>query len=166
MAVSCGVDCRCSSGPVLLWLWCSLAAAAPIRPLAWEPPYATDAALKRQKEKKRKTDSLRHPERMLCTLGFIFLTGFLRHNLPTGSVELDEFHVFSCLGCRCRCGLNVGQKRERPKKTFEHSLPQDNCNEFHFEIFRPHTRHSFRNKLQKGGDKSLCHPHLDSRGVE
>ena len=33
----------------LLWLWCRLAAAAPIRPLAWELPYATDAAKKRDK---------------------------------------------------------------------------------------------------------------------
>ena len=31
--------------PVLLWLWCRLAAVAPIRPLAWEPPYAVGAAL-------------------------------------------------------------------------------------------------------------------------
>ena len=38
----------------LLWLWCRLAAAAPIPPLAWEPPYAKGEALKRQKEKKRK----------------------------------------------------------------------------------------------------------------
>ena len=33
--------------PVLLWLWRSLAAEAPIQPLAWEPPYATSAALKK-----------------------------------------------------------------------------------------------------------------------
>ena len=39
----------------LLWLWCRLAAEAPIRPLAWEPPFATGGALKREKkEKKRK----------------------------------------------------------------------------------------------------------------
>ena len=47
-AVSCGVGRRrSSSDPVLLWLWCRLAATAPIRPLAWEPPYATGAALER-----------------------------------------------------------------------------------------------------------------------
>ena len=34
--------------PSLLWLWHRLAPAAPIQPLAWEPPYATGAALKRQ----------------------------------------------------------------------------------------------------------------------
>ena len=28
------------SDPSLLWLWCRLAATAPIQPLAWEPPYA------------------------------------------------------------------------------------------------------------------------------
>ena len=37
-----------------LWLWLWLAAAALIRPLAWEPPYATGAALKRPKRKKEK----------------------------------------------------------------------------------------------------------------
>ena len=33
----------------LLWLWCRSAAVAPIRPLDWEPPCATGAALKRKK---------------------------------------------------------------------------------------------------------------------
>ena len=34
---------------------CRLAATAPIRPLAWEPPYAVGVALeKRQKDKKKK----------------------------------------------------------------------------------------------------------------
>ena len=37
-----------SSDPMLLWLWCRPAATAPIRPLAWEPPYAMGTALKRQ----------------------------------------------------------------------------------------------------------------------
>ena len=45
--------------PVLLWLWCRPAATAPIRPLAWEPPYAMRTALemtKRQKKKEKKTN--------------------------------------------------------------------------------------------------------------
>ena len=37
---------------VLLWLWHTLAATALIRPLAWKPPYAVGAALKRQKTTK------------------------------------------------------------------------------------------------------------------
>ena len=48
-AVSCGVGCRHGSDPALLWLWWRPAATVPIRPLAWEPPYAEGAALKRQK---------------------------------------------------------------------------------------------------------------------
>ena len=39
-------------GSTLLQLWCRLAAAAPIRPLTWEPPYAMGVALKRPKKKK------------------------------------------------------------------------------------------------------------------
>ena len=35
--------------PVWLWWWCKPAATALIRPLAWELPYATGVALKRQK---------------------------------------------------------------------------------------------------------------------
>jgi len=52
--VSCGVGCRHDWDQPLLWLWCRLAATPPIRPLAWEPPYATGAALKGQKTKKKK----------------------------------------------------------------------------------------------------------------
>ena len=44
--------------PVLLWLWCRPAATALIGPLAWEPPYATGAALKtEQKFIKKKSPS-------------------------------------------------------------------------------------------------------------
>jgi len=38
----------------LLWLSCRPAAVAPIRPLAWEPPYAVGAALKKQETKKKR----------------------------------------------------------------------------------------------------------------
>ena len=50
--MSCGVGHRQGPDPVLLWLWCRLAAVAPIGPLAWERSYAAGAALKRQKKKK------------------------------------------------------------------------------------------------------------------
>jgi len=38
----------------LLWLWCRLAAVAPIRPLAWESPYVTSASLKKTKNKQKR----------------------------------------------------------------------------------------------------------------
>ena len=41
-----------SSDLALLWLWCRLAAAAPIRPLTWKPPYATGVAIKSKRERK------------------------------------------------------------------------------------------------------------------
>ena len=39
--MSCGVGLRQGLDLALLCLWCRPAAAAPIQPLAWEPPYAT-----------------------------------------------------------------------------------------------------------------------------
>ena len=53
--MSCGIGCRRSSYLALLWLWLwpRPTAAAPIRALAWELPYATDAALRRQKQKQK-----------------------------------------------------------------------------------------------------------------
>ena len=37
---------------MLLWVWCRLAATAPIWPLTWELPYAVDVALKKKQNKK------------------------------------------------------------------------------------------------------------------
>ena len=58
LPVSCGVGCRRGLDSTLLWLWRRPVAAALIRPLAWEPPYAVGAAQgnskKRQKNKKIK----------------------------------------------------------------------------------------------------------------
>ena len=48
---SCGVGHRCGLDAILLWLWCRPVATSLIRPLAWEPPHAMSAALKRQKTK-------------------------------------------------------------------------------------------------------------------
>ena len=40
--------CRRGLDLVLLWLWCRPVATASIKLLAWEPPYAVGAPLKRQ----------------------------------------------------------------------------------------------------------------------
>ena len=52
--MSCGVGQSLSLDLVLLWLWHRPAATAPIRPLAWEPPFATGAALKNKTNKQTK----------------------------------------------------------------------------------------------------------------
>ena len=62
--MSCGVGCRCGSDPKLLWLWRRPAAVALIRPLAWEPPYASGAALEDTKKRKK------------CMKGLLGLAGF------------------------------------------------------------------------------------------
>ena len=51
VAVSCGVGHRWGSDLPLLWLWRRPVATAPIRPLAWEPPYTMGAALEKAKNK-------------------------------------------------------------------------------------------------------------------
>ena len=50
--MSCGIGHRHGLDLVLLWLWRRLAGAAPIWPLAWEPPYAPGVALKLKKKNK------------------------------------------------------------------------------------------------------------------
>ena len=40
-------------GSLVLWLWRGLAAAAPIGPLAWEPPYAASVTLEKTDQKKK-----------------------------------------------------------------------------------------------------------------
>ena len=51
--MSCGVGCGLSSDLTLLWLRCRPAVVALIGPLAWEPPYASGAALKKETERQQ-----------------------------------------------------------------------------------------------------------------
>ena len=48
---------------MLLWLWCRLAATAPIGPLAWEPLCAAGVALKKERKKEREREKERKRER-------------------------------------------------------------------------------------------------------
>ena len=63
--MSCGVGYTRGSDPTLLWLRCGPLATAPIRPLAWGPPYDMGAAQEMVKKKKKKVSS-----------GFMKLTSF------------------------------------------------------------------------------------------
>ena len=55
---SCGVGSRCGLDPELLWLWYRPVATAPIRFIAWEPPYAVGVTLKRIPPNKKVFESL------------------------------------------------------------------------------------------------------------
>ena len=77
--MSCGVGCRHGSDPLLLLLWHRLLAAALIQPLAWELPYASDAALKRQKTKDKKKKKKKIPSHFVkCK---VLKTLFLYHQV-------------------------------------------------------------------------------------
>ena len=55
----------------LALLWRRLAAVAPIRPLAWELPYATGTALKKKKKKERERERERKTDKKGNTLLYI-----------------------------------------------------------------------------------------------
>ena len=78
LPVSCGVGHRRGSDSALLWLWHRPAATAPIQPLAWEPPWATRGALKRQKKKRSK-------RRMSADPGFNVSTYSFRYRKYNGN---------------------------------------------------------------------------------
>ena len=63
--MSCGVGCRCSSDPTLLWPWQRLAATALTGRLAWESPYAASVALKRKKQNKTKKNKKKERKHMI-----------------------------------------------------------------------------------------------------
>ena len=106
---------RRGSDLALLWLWCRLAAAALIGPLAWEPPYAAGVALKSPPPKKKNvfahhTPSLRcHVARTLESdpRNLIWLVPQNRELLSQGSRKRQVFISLRSSdqtgGCWARC---------------------------------------------------------------
>ena len=74
--MSCDIGCRRGSDLVLLWLWCRLEAAALIRSLKWEPPYAAGIAIKRKMKKKKKKKEFQTQSVLTTCLLNIFLNFF------------------------------------------------------------------------------------------
>ena len=66
--MSCSVGHRSALDMALLWLWYRPVDTAPVQPLAWEPPYALDAALEKTKKKKRKNCPCMIPPNFLIYL--------------------------------------------------------------------------------------------------
>ena len=76
--MSCDVGYRQGLAPALLWLWCRRGAAALIRPLAWEPPYAAGADQEMAKRQKTKTNKKKPLRSSHC--GAMGLAGCLQHH--------------------------------------------------------------------------------------
>ena len=83
--MSCGEGHRRGSALALLWLWRRPAATALIRYLAWEPPYAADVAL--EKDKKKKSKSLIEENKTI----FKFLTNSFQDMYYPSAVSLSFF---------------------------------------------------------------------------
>ena len=63
--MSCGAGSRYGWYMALQWLWCKQAETAPIRPLAWEPPYAeVQPSIDKKKKKYRKQEAQRDPNKL------------------------------------------------------------------------------------------------------
>ena len=60
--MSWGVGCRCGLDLAQLWLWCRLAAVAPTRALAWEPPYAAVKSKKKKGQVKSNEETTRQSQ--------------------------------------------------------------------------------------------------------
>ena len=90
--MSCGVGPRHSLDPELLWLWGRPAAAAPMRPLGWEPPCATREALKKQKKKKKRKKEKKKPKKTKQNKKFEFYLGtwFLKVHMALNEKDITS----------------------------------------------------------------------------
>ena len=84
----------------MLWLWCRPAAAALIRPLAWELPYAAGVAIRRKKRQET---------------GYM---GLLGATLSRGAPALSS-HL-----CRCRSQTGPHGQKDRSKHPASQRVPE------------------------------------------
>ena len=115
--MSCGVGCSFGLDPALLWLWRRLAATAPIRTLAWEPPYAMGAGLEKAKKKSQKKKKTQSPNinTFVCHL-YIYVSIYLSKEV--------------CLSLQVELGREVERQRQRIPMVSIYSVSRK-----HFHIF-------------------------------
>ena len=97
IAASCGVGHRCGLDPVLRLVVAQPAAAALIRPLAWELPYAAGVAIKRKK--KRKKEKIGNWKNLKGNLESLFL----KHGAGIGNRQLHTL----CVALNKSCNLCI-----------------------------------------------------------
>ena len=116
--MSCGVGHRHDLDLALLWPWCRPAAIAPVRPIGWETLYASGAALKSGKKKKKETGNFQSVCRFCavnlenCLVGFaspaqLFPQPWTDHPKGTellifaGMLDCFNFHLLIQGSCLC-----------------------------------------------------------------
>ena len=95
--MSCSTGRRHGSYMTLLWLWRRPVATAPIRPLAWEPPYAAGAAQEIAKKRKKKYIETNHNENTTIQEFPLWLSGL---NTPLVSMRMQVQSLVSLTGLR------------------------------------------------------------------
>ena len=94
--MSCGVGHRHSSYLALLWLWHQPATTAPIRPLAWEPPYAAGTALEKTKKKKKAQMILSAKQKQIMAKDSRLMVAGGREG--RSGVDMEFTHCYNCNG--------------------------------------------------------------------
>ena len=88
---------RHGSDSTLLWLWRGMAATTPIRPLAWEPPYAEGAAVERKKKKKKVTHPNNRKIKSKTWVSSLSVTLLLLYEITEYLFLLTLHSIFSCV---------------------------------------------------------------------
>ena len=140
IAARCGVDRRCGSDPVWLWLWHGLAAVALLQPLAWELPYVTEAALKIQNKQTKKSHNSLLSTRInkLWKMCSEWSNLSNRHN--GSSLVAQRLRIWCCPCCGldpCCCGVGLSTwpwnfcvLQIWPKNMYRHCLVPGSKNSF------------------------------------
>ena len=109
---------RWGSDPKLLRLWCRAAAAAPIRPLAWEPPYVCHACARPRK-------SLLNTTECIFQRQLLNLTGYLI-SLPLTPLPIPSSKLKTASPFRSPWNIKIKRKPEvfTQELTFYCNTPQ------------------------------------------
>ena len=119
---------------VWLWLWRRLAAAAPVQPLAWEPPHAVVMALKSQKQTNKQTKQKQKTKKPVKG----------RALLCCSWLRIQNCHCSGSGGC-CSAGLIPGlgtsiccRRGQKNKQTNKQKKPPETvkgCVHYTHELF-------------------------------
>ena len=168
--MSWSVGSRCGSDLVLLWLWHRPTATALIRPLAWEPPYAVGAALKRKKKTMNDTWKVHIPHILWeCTTGdaptmgecCLWISAFLRKGLK-GELKLARERGKGRVCAEGKAGMKI-LKQKGIRYTIRTLMQNEWMNEWTNEQCRAvwvergkHVREAYERRLQREAGARPC----------